>query len=137
MGSLPPTTVLLIDPHKEDREYWAQRLNISSPHYVVLEADTGKAGLLICHQQRVDCVLVELSLPDMSGFEVLIKLVPRARRPDIAVIVLTRLVLYPMCDLAIRNGAQDYLVKSHTSGDNLDWAIQKSMFAIAFKKSHS
>lgn len=130
------TTVLLIDPHKEDREYWTQRLNISSPEYVVLEAETGKAGLLICNQQRVDCVLVELSLPDMSGFEVLIQLVPRARHPEIAVIILTRLALYPMGDLAVKNGAQMYLVKPHISGDDLDWAIQKALFAVAFKNTH-
>jgi hypothetical protein len=31
-----------------------------------------------------------------------------------------------------KNGAQEYLVKSHLSGDNLDWAIEKAMFAVAF-----
>ena len=133
----PPTrtTVLLIDPHKEDREYWAQRLHISSPNYLVLDAENGKAGLLICQLHQVDCVLVELSLPDMSCFEVLIKLVPRARHPEIAVIVLTRLALYPMGALAMSNGAQAYLVKPHISGDTLDWAIQKAIFAVAFKKA--
>jgi hypothetical protein len=30
-----PITVLLIDPHKEDREYRTQRLNISAPEYVI------------------------------------------------------------------------------------------------------
>jgi DNA-binding NarL/FixJ family response regulator len=134
----PPTrtTILLIDPHKEDREYWVQRLNISSPNYVVLEAETGKAGLLICRLHQIDCVLVELSLPDMSGFEVLAKLVPLAYRPETAVIVLTRQVLHSMANLALTNGAQAYLVKSHISGDNLDWAIQKALFALAFKKAH-
>ena len=132
----PPTrsTVLLIDPHKEDREYWTQRLNVSSPNYVVLEADTGKAGLLVCQVHRIDCVLVELTLPDMSGFEVLIKLVPRARRPEIAVIFLTRQARHSLSDLALNNGAQAYLLKSHISGDNLDWTIQKAIFAVAFKK---
>ena len=134
-ASLTRTTVLLIDPHKEDREYWTQRLNVSSPDYVVLEADTGKGGLLICHQQRIECVLVEVSLPDMSGFEVLVKLVPRVHHPEIAVIILTRLALYPMGDLAIKNGAQEYLVKAYISGDDLAWAIQKAMFAVAFKKA--
>jgi DNA-binding NarL/FixJ family response regulator len=134
----PPTrtTVVLIDPHKEDREYWAQRLNISLPNYVVLEAETGKAGLLICRLHKVDCVLVELGLPDMSAFEVLIKLVPRARYPEIAVIMLTRVDLYSIGDLALKNGAQAFLVKSHISGDNLDWAIQRAIFAVAFKKVH-
>ena len=134
----PPTrtTVLLIDPHKEDREYWTQHLNISSPEYVVLEAETGNAGLLICRLQRVDCVLVELSLPDMSGFQVLINLVPQVRHPEIAVIVFTRHALFPMGDLAMKNGAQEYLVKSHISGENLDAAIQKAISAVAFKNAH-
>ena len=122
-----PITVLLIDPHKEDREYWTQRLNISAPEYVVLEAETGMAGLALCQSQHVDCVVVELSLPDMSGFEVLIKLVPRRYRPDMAVIILTRVTLRPMMKLALNNGAQAYLVKSHVSGDDLDRAIRKSM----------
>ena len=134
----PPhrTTVLLIDPHKKDREYWTQRLHIASPDYVLLEAETGRAGLVICQLHRIDCVLVELSLPDMSGFELLIKLVPRARHPDIPVIFLTRRVLYPLRYLALTNGAQAYLVKSQISGDRLDWAIQRAIFAVALKKTH-
>src|SRR5262249_19489638 len=111
------TTILLIDPHKEDREYWTQRLNVSSPNYVVLEAETGKAGLLSCQSNRVDCVLVEVTLPDMSGFEVLVRLVPRARHPEIAVIFLTRQALYSLSDVALSNGAQAYFLKSHISGD--------------------
>jgi len=129
------TTVLLIDPHKDDREYWVQRLNISSPDYVVFEAETGKGGLLICQLHQVDCVLVELTLPDMSGFEVLVKLVPRAQHPEIAVIFLIRQAQFSLSRLALSNGAQEYLVKSYISGDNLAWAIQKAIFAIAFKKA--
>ena len=65
------TTVLLIDAFKEDRQYWAGRLHISSPDCVVLEADNGAAGLAVCKSQRVDCVVLELNLPDMPGFELL------------------------------------------------------------------
>ena len=121
------TTLLLIDSHKEDREYWAHRLTLASPEYVVLEADTGEAGLAICRWQHVDCVLVELNLPDMSGFQVLIQLVPRARHPEIAVIMLTRLALSPMGDLALKNGAQAYLVKPQISGDSLNRTIHEAI----------
>jgi DNA-binding NarL/FixJ family response regulator len=127
LPSLSGATILLIDPHKEDREYWAQCLTIASQDCVVLEADSGAAGLAICRWQRVDCVLVELSLPDMSGFRVVIELVPRARRPEIAVIILTRLALSPMGDLALKNGAQGYLVKSQISGDVLNMNIYEAI----------
>jgi DNA-binding NarL/FixJ family response regulator len=126
----PATTVLLIDGHKQNREYWAQRLNISSPDYVVLEADTGASGLAICKSQRVDCVVVELDLPDMSGFKVLLTLVEDRLRPEKAVIILSRLNLQTLAELALKNGALAYLVKSRISGDDLDTAIHKALATV-------
>jgi len=127
----PATTILCIDHHVDDRQYWVRRLRISFPDYVVLEASTGKAGLEICRSQRVECVISELTLPDMSGFEVLLKLVPRPRHPEIAFIFLTRLTLSPMKHLALNNGAQAYVVKSHSSGDELDRTIHKALASVA------
>ena len=46
------------------------------------------------------------------------------------------LALYPMRDLAIKNGAHEYLVKSHVSGDNLAWAIQTAILSVAFQNAH-
>ena len=128
------TTVLLIDPHKEDREYWAERLTISSKDYLVLQADTGAQGFAICRSQRVDCIVTELTLPDMSGFQVLIDLIPRAYRPNMAVIMLARLKLDSIVSLAKTNGAQAYLVKSQISGEDLDHAIRKAIAIVAPKK---
>jgi DNA-binding NarL/FixJ family response regulator len=85
------TTVLLIDNDPHYREYYAQRLHASSTNYDVVEAATGRSGLDICARQPIDCVVFEIDLPDISGFEVLAKLVPRAYHPEIAVIILTRL----------------------------------------------
>jgi len=127
------TTVLLIDAHKADREYWTQRLRIASPDHVVLEADTGEAGLAICRSQHVDCVVTELTLPDMSGFQVLLKLVTRPLYPELAVILLSNTLLLPMARLATNNGAQAYLVKSRISGDHLDLVIRKAVNAVSFK----
>jgi len=127
----PSTTILIIDHHGDDRQHYVQRLTVSSPDYVVLEASTGKAGLAICASRRVECVISELSLPDMSGFEVLLKLVPRPRHPEIAVIFLTRLTLAPMKHLALNNGAQAYLVKSHLSDEDLYRAIHTAVASIA------
>jgi DNA-binding NarL/FixJ family response regulator len=125
------TTILFIDSHEDDRQYWVQRLRTSSPDCVVLEASNGTAGLSLCQSLRVDCVISELTLPDMSGFEVLLKLVPHALCPKIPFIFLTRLTLAPMRHLALSNGAQAYLVKSHASGDELDMTIRKALAAVA------
>jgi CheY-like chemotaxis protein len=127
----PSTTILFIDSHDEDRQYWVQRLRTSSPDYVILEASNGAAGLGICDTVRVDCVISELSFPDMSGFEVLLKLVPKPRHPEIAFIFLTRLLLAPMKDFALKNGAQAYLVKSRSFSDDLDVTVHKALVNVA------
>ena len=126
----PSTTILFIDNHDDDRQYWVQRLKMSSPDYVILEASTGKSGLAICRSQRVECIISELTLPDMSGFDVLLQVVPKPRHPEIAFIFLTRLTLAPMRHLALNNGAQAYLVKSHSSGDELDTTIHKALASV-------
>lgn len=123
----PSTTILFIDHHDDDRQYWIRLLRMFSPDYVVLEASTGAAGLAICRSHQVGCIISELTLPDMSGFEVLLQMVPDSRLPEIAFIFLTRLTLAPMKDLALRNGAQAYLIKAHSSGDELDSTIHKAL----------
>ena len=109
-------------------------MSMGSPDYFVLEAETGEGGLAICRWQRVDCVVVELDLADMSGFQVLLQLVPRARYPEMPIIVLTRLAFTPLRDLALKNGAQAYFVKSEISGDLLNEAIHKAMTKVPRQK---
>ena len=136
MSNSSSITVLLIDSHAEDRQYWTERLNISSPSYCVLHAETGAAGLNIYRTQRVDCVVTELTLPDMSGFEVLVHLVPRPNHPEIAVLMLTHVTLPAMATFALNSGAQKYLIKSRVSGDYLDRAIQRAIAFVGPRKNN-
>ncbi len=124
------TTVLLIDDDPHYRVYYAQRLHASSSNYDVVEAVTGRSGLDICARQPIDCVVLEIDLPDMSGFEALAKLVPRAYHPEIAVIVLTRLPNPFLLDVAIKNGAQAALQKTVGSGDLLAPSILKAIAKV-------
>ena len=69
-------SILLIDGNDKDREYYAHRLKLSSPDFDVFQAETGQAGLDLYTRQPIDCVVLAIDLPDMSGFEVLSYLVP-------------------------------------------------------------
>ncbi len=126
---LPSTSVLFIDGSKNQRAYWAAQLKQCSPDYQILEASDGQAGLDICRSSRIDCVVLELSLPDQSGFQTLVNLVPIASRPQVAVIVLTLLTGRGLWELAKQNGAYVCLAKQFSSGEDLDKAIQR---AVAF-----
>ena len=125
------TTVLLIDPNSNDRQYWRQKLKVSSKDYAVLEAGDAETGLIICKSERIDCVVTELHLPDMSGFQVLIRLNPIVHKYlHIPVIALSHFILPSIIEAAKKLGAQSYLMKSRASGDDLDLAIQKAIAKV-------
>ncbi len=66
----------------------------------------------------------------MSGFEVLAKLVPRAYRPEIAVIVHTSLPNQSLLDLTTKDGAQAAFEKTAGSGHLLEQTIFKSISTV-------
>jgi CheY-like chemotaxis protein len=122
--------LLIIDGDHEEREYYAQRLRVTSSDYVIHEAATGHHGLGIYESHCMDCVILELELPDMSGFGVLVKLVPLAQFPEVPVIVLTRLNFLSLTELAILNGACACLSKNFSSCDFLHEIIRRATSAI-------
>jgi len=119
-------SVLLIDSSGRDRDYYTQHLKKLSPDYEVLQAATGQAGLELFASNTIDCVVLEIDLPDMSGFEVLLKLVPIVRSPQVAVVILTHLTNPALHELALKNGARAALCKTRSSGDDLDTAVLKA-----------
>jgi DNA-binding NarL/FixJ family response regulator len=122
------TTVLLIDANNDDRQHWIEQLKTSSKAYTILEANNAETGLAICKSERIDCVITELHLPDMSGFHVLLRLNPIVNRSlQTPVIALSHFVLPSIIESAKKLGAQSYLIKSQASGDDLDRAIQEAI----------
>jgi PleD family two-component response regulator len=124
-------TVLLIDGDDQQRRHYVRHLQHSSQNYIVLEAKDGRSGLELYQEQPIDCVVLELALPDMSGFEVLAKLVPLARQPEIAVVILTRLPAQFLEELALNNGAAAYLVKNRTAVTVVKYVVFKAIATIA------
>ena len=85
------SSVLLIDESKNQHGYWADQLKRCSLDYEIVETSDGQSGLDAYRSRRIDCVVRELSLPDQSGFQTLLDLISIARRPHVAVIVLTQM----------------------------------------------
>lgn len=74
-------------------------------------------------------MVFNISLPGESGVVLLRDLIPIARRPHAAVIILINLVFRRLEELIRNNGAYAWFQKKFTSGEDLDRAIQR---AIAF-----
>jgi CheY-like chemotaxis protein len=124
-------TVLLIEDDPGDLEFWSSALKNCSSHYTVLEASSGQEGLELFRHQEVDCIVLDLDLSTSSGFQVLLDLVPDRCRPEIAVLILSRLSNPTLAKMALENGAQAFLIKQSTSADALDEAIKKAMTSVA------
>ena len=120
----PGITVLLVDPNDQDRKLYADELRSCSTDYMVLEASDGDTGLNLYRTNRIDCIVLELLLPDMSITKVLSEVAPTSGCPK-AVVGLTRWDSAILRDIAFGHGAQACLIKSETSGEELDRVIQK------------
>jgi DNA-binding response OmpR family regulator len=130
MSELPTTSVLLIDGNDTDRIRFANHLKSCSSDYHILEAPDGKTGLNLYRSRRIDCVVLALDLPDQSGFQVLVELVPIASRPHVAVLALTDRTMQAIHQIATKNGAYASFVRQFTTGDDLERAILRAMVFV-------
>lgn len=73
----------------------------------------------------IDCVLLDLGLPDASGLDAVTRL--RSHAPAIPLIVLTGLDDEAAGVMALQAGAQDYLVKGSVDGGQLARSIRYSI----------
>jgi len=135
-AGFPSISVLMIDPNEDDRGYYAKGLRSSSTDYLVFEAGSGRSGLDLYRTHRIDCVVLDLFLPDVDALEVLATIVPAAQRPMVAVLGLSRWSSRTLTDMALQKGVQTCLIKSETSSDTLERGIQDAMSAVLARQTH-
>ena len=93
--------------------------------HVVSEAHTGADGVDAFWRLRPDLVLLDVRLPDITGFDVL----ARIREDDPVVVMVTGHADVPMAVEALRNGAENFLTKPVDVGHlaaATDRALEKS-----------
>ena len=103
------TKVLIADDHSEVRRLWA--LNLSARGYEVVEATDGKECLTLILQEQPDVILLDLSMPVLSGWAVLKAIKDRSVVTSAPVIVLTGWADGEVEDRARRLGASCALIK--------------------------
>jgi len=106
--------ILVIDDEVQIRKLL--EITLQSHDYKVLQAATGKEGLVIAASHPPDMVLLDLGLPDESGHSILKKLREWYSKP---VIILSVQSSEEDIVTALDNGANDYLVKPFRTGELL------------------
>ncbi len=99
--------ILLVDDEVDFAEALAERLKIRG--YEMSLAHSGKEVLTKVAQQAPDVILLDINMPDMTGFEVLEKL--SATIPATTIFMLTGHSYASHKDEAIEKGAKDCLTK--------------------------
>lgn len=117
-------TVLHVEDHPADAMLFAHMLRGVRPE-TVIEHRTRLGDVTPELAAACQCSLLDLSLPDASGLDAVRLL--RERAPELPIIVLTGLDDVDLGVEALRNGAQDYLLKDHVDGLELDRAIRYSV----------
>lgn len=108
-SSKAPASVLIIDDIPQIHNFLAMHLR--SENYTIHRAVTGMEGLDIIHTHHIDLVLLDIGLPDISGFEVLKHLKSDPRLASIPVVILTIRDLTENIVRALELGAFDYVTK--------------------------
>jgi CheY-like chemotaxis protein len=85
----------------------------------IVMADTGEAALAALAEQPADCVVLDLRLPDMSGFEVLERISRDKSLSDVPVVVFTGRELSPEEDAQLHTLARSVVVKGVESPERL------------------
>ena len=126
-----PIKVLLIEDNPGDAGLIEEMLAQAREALFHFECvDRLSAGLQRLGQGGIDVVLLDLGLPSSQGLEALAK--AHAQTPQVPIVVLTGLYEQALGVRAVREGAEDYLVKGQVDSD---WLERSILYAIERKEA--
>lgn len=121
-AALAPLRLLLVDDHTVVREGLKRLLDPLSNHWSITEAGTGFQALECLRRESFDLVIADLSLPGMSGLDLIHRI--KDGFPGVAVLVLTMHSEEQYALRAFQAGASGYVTKDSAS-DELVAAVRK------------
>ena len=98
--------ILLIEDEQEIRRFL--RVSLGSHGYQLVEADTGKEGIMHAASQQPDLIILDLGLPDIDGMEVIREVRQWSQMP---IVILSARGQEREKVTALDAGADDYLTK--------------------------
>jgi DNA-binding NarL/FixJ family response regulator len=107
--TMTPISVYVVDDVPEMRDLIRFGIEDDPAFEVVGEAGDGRSAIEGIMEKRPAVVLLDLSMPDMNGFEAIPEI--RSRVPEIAIVVLSGFSADRMGDSALEQGADGYVEK--------------------------
>src|ERR1700690_3027534 len=104
---MPRGSILVVDDELEIRE--GLEALLTSENFEVTLAETGEGGLKKLGDRPFDLMLLDLSLSDRNGLDLLREI--HRRDPFLSIILITAFGSIDMARAAFKNGAHDYITK--------------------------
>jgi len=108
------SSILLVEDHAGFAKALLNMLNQNQQLDIVAVADSAESALKYLRESTVDLVLVDFSLPDMSGVNLLESL--RAEHPGLPCAILSGHLSAQLAQRALQAGARGYLIKDNPIG---------------------
>jgi DNA-binding NtrC family response regulator len=115
-------SILVVDDESEIRE--GLELLLGSEGYGVTIAGTGAEGLARLEEKPFDLLLLDVSLPDRNGLDMLREI--RGRDSELSIVLITAYGSVDMARQAFKSGALDYITKPW-SNDELLKQVQQAV----------
>lgn len=115
-------TILVIDDDSHIRKLF--KFFLEKDNYQIIEACNGKEGIIAFNKQQPDCVIVDLIMPEVDGFEVLKYINKNSPDTPIIVVAGTGTISAPV--KALNLGAWDFILKPIEDMTVLLHAVEKS-----------
>ena len=113
-------SILVVDDECEIRE--GLELLLTTEGYQVSSAETGQGGLTQLGERPFDLLLLDVSLPDRNGIEMLKDI--RRQDPDLPVVLITAYGSIEMARAAFKSGVMDYITKPWSNDELLAQVAQ-------------
>ena len=110
-----PLSMLMVDDHTVVREGLKRVLEPLAGEWTITEAGTGFQALECLRQHSFQLAIVDLSMPGMSGLELIHRI--KANHPTVAVLVLSMHAEEQFALRAFQAGANGYLTKDSASAE--------------------
>ena len=102
--------ILLVDDHAVVREGYKMLLQEHSDLEVIAEADNGETACLLYRQEKPDLVIMDISLPGISGIEAVRRIVSRDENARIVIFSFHEDMIF--VEQALQVGALGYITKN-------------------------
>ncbi len=122
--------VLIIEDNPYDLRLIEEMLSeVNTPSFELISSDRLESGLKLLLNDGFDILLLDLSLPDSSGLDTFASVYEQA--PEIPIVILSGFDDEDTAIRAVREGAQDYLVKGQVSSlllsRSISYAIERKL----------